>query len=481
MDNNYEHIVPWNGANDTGRDVRMKLHRNFDRIAANFEELAKGDAEVQQWIEEIVKELANFLRKDRPDATKFLLQLLAGAEIGETVDSMTAGKGTLLTADGRIQTERLEVRGSAQFMELIINRLLAQESDFVFTESGHIEQVTALEDATYLLQLRKRWQFDFPAFAEHDVVYGSKNTLLADGSYRTCWFRVLHVDKAKAQMTVVSYPDNEVPGGKNYPPETDTNINRRGNAIDADRQNCWYISSREGTIMYLMGVTKPILEESNYCAWLGLPKRLDLFNGLPINYKQPYLFARGAIIQDLLRVDYQGKPIYELVDVGLWQSDGQYIKGQDSGSQRYIQHQVWHGSCAWRCVVPAATVGRPPKWDNTEWVCVVGDQNYTLAITSSKGRIFRIGQEYTQLGYILKHGEMDISADAWQVKWERESGLQAEDQLWNVEHANAGHTVDITPKDMPTNWAETRKVVFRLTVWLKEGEQPKVREFLINR
>ena len=39
MDNTYENIVPWNGANDTGFDVRKKLERNFDKIKANFVEL----------------------------------------------------------------------------------------------------------------------------------------------------------------------------------------------------------------------------------------------------------------------------------------------------------------------------------------------------------------------------------------------------------------------------------------------------------
>ena len=99
-------------------------------------------------------------------------------------------------------------------------------------------------------------------------------------------------------------------------PKTGTSINRRGTAFDLTARIAGIFSSREGTIMYPWALTKPVLEESNYCAWLGLPKRLDLFNGLPINYKQPYPVCQGAIIQDLLRVDYQGNPIYELVDVG---------------------------------------------------------------------------------------------------------------------------------------------------------------------
>lgn len=76
MDNKYENIVPWNGANDTGWDVRMKLKRNFSRIATNFLELVDKDVELEEWINEIIEELKNFLRKDRPDETHFLIKFL---------------------------------------------------------------------------------------------------------------------------------------------------------------------------------------------------------------------------------------------------------------------------------------------------------------------------------------------------------------------------------------------------------------------
>ena len=459
----FEKIVPWNGQQDTGRDVRLKLDRNWQKVVDAFNTVLEFMV-TSDYLSD------KFLHKDKADQTSFLLKLLAGVEIGDAVDSMNAGRGTLITSDGRIQTDRLEVRGSAQFMELVINRLLAQESDFVFTESGHVENVVPIEEDTFLLTLRKRWQYDFTAFGDQDVVYGSMNTLLQDGSYFTSWFRILSVDTSANQITVALYPDAEVPGGVNYAPVAGMNISRRGNAINEDRQNCWYISAREGTIMYLTGVTKPILEEYNYSAWLGLPKNLELFNNLPINYKQPYLFARGAIIQDLLRVDYQGKPIFEIEDLGLWDANTQYIRGKDPKSNRYIQHQVWYKSCGWRCMADAATVGVPPRWNNTQWICVVGDANYTLAITSSRGRFFRIGQEYTTLGFVLKHGDEDISVDAWQVEWTRESNLPSEDLLWNTEHADRVETVDITPNDMPSNWREVRKVIFRCTVFLKDGE-----------
>ena len=40
MDNKYENIVPWNGEKDTGRDVRLKLERNFNKIMLNFQEIS---------------------------------------------------------------------------------------------------------------------------------------------------------------------------------------------------------------------------------------------------------------------------------------------------------------------------------------------------------------------------------------------------------------------------------------------------------
>ena len=411
-----------------------------------------------------------FLRKDKDDIAEGLIRLLKGAHFGEFVNSMSAGKGGGIDEHGNAQLESLEVRSYMKVMELIINRLSAQEGDFNFTESGTIEKAEELEANTWLLTMRKRWEYDFTAFRENDVIYGSINTLLADGSYITSWMRVLNVDTTANTLTVATYADIDVPAGRNFGPVAGMNLSRRGNATDTERQNCWYISSYEGCIMYLEGVTKPILDESNYYLTLGRPKTLSLFNGLPINYKHPYLYARGAIIQDLLRVDFAGNPVYEVVDLGLWQDNAEYIRGYSESQSRYIQHQVWWKSCCWRCVVEKATVGVAPRWNNLQWVCVVGEGNYTLDITSSSGHLLRFGREFTNIGYILKHGDMDISADVWRVKWTRESGLPEEDLLWNTEHSDVGGTLSITPQDMPTNWVEERRVTFRCTVTIKEGE-----------
>lgn len=114
MNNNYENIVPWNGGNDTGRDVRLKLERNFAKIGLNFNELSGKFSTVDEMFEVIAKELENRLRNDQEDQTDFLLKLLGGALIknGLTVDSV------LVKSDL-----------TARQLRTIISTALAEESD----------------------------------------------------------------------------------------------------------------------------------------------------------------------------------------------------------------------------------------------------------------------------------------------------------------------------------------------------------------
>lgn len=452
------------GAN-TARRVGGLLLRIINALGLSIEELDKL-----------------YLRKDKEDTAQGPLtiqgQLTAngavkaksGLSAGDFVEGISTGKGANIDSNGNAEVESLKVRSYAMFMELIINRLTAQEGDTVFTDSGTIERVRKIDDTSYVLTLRRRWEYDYTSFDEGDVIYGSVNSLLVNGEYRTSWMRVSSVDRSANEITVNLYPDNEVPGGKNSLPSVSMNLSRRGNQTNESRQSCWYISSYEGVIMYLEGVTKPILDESNYYLSVGKPKHLELFDGLPINFSHPYLFARGAIIQDLHRIEYTGNPVYEIVDLGQWDAATQYIRGLDPVRGVYVQHQCWYKSCLWRCVADAATVGLPPRWNNTQWACIVGDSNIHLTLTSTRGNFFRFGQEYTTLVFTLTHGDMDITVDATQVEWTRESGDADEDRVWNVEHSSFSNNLEITPADMPSNWREVKKVVFRCTVTLRDGE-----------
>ena len=254
-----------------------------------------------------------FLRKDQEDGTNFLLKF------GEFIDSMSAGKGAGIFPDGRGQFERLQVRSALEVLELIFNRLSAQEGDFSFSECGTIENIIAMSDGTYTLQMRKRWENDFTAFAEHDIIYGVVNDLASgSGSYYTSWMRVLSVNTTANTLSVVLYPDEEVPGGVNHAPEPLMVVTRRGNPVNEERQGFWYLSSYERCICMLEGVTKPILEEDNYYVIIGRLKHLSLFDNLPINYRHSYVFCRGIVTNDIQTVDWQGELPRVANDRGEW-------------------------------------------------------------------------------------------------------------------------------------------------------------------
>lgn len=415
-----------------------------------------------------LRSLSMFLRKDKLDFTNYLLRLLGGLEVGEAIDSLTAGKGIIADNKGRIQADRMELRSSLTVLEIIFNRLSAMESDYSFSESGTIESVELLEDGTYRLPLRKRWENDFTALDENDVVYGMVNNLASGGGdYYTSWLRVLNVNTVSNTITAVLYPDDEVPGGKNYPPEPLMILSHRGNPVNEDRQAYWYLSSREKCICMLDGVTKPILEENNYAIIIGKLKQLSLFDNLPINYRHSYIYCRGIAIQDLLRIDYQGTPVRSENNRGPWSSEDAVNNPYQSTDTVY--DAVYHVGCKWMCLVTGTL--QEPKWNATGWAQIEGNSELSLAFSSNNGYNFFAGKVNAEFTPIVYWGYNDISADvlAGDWSWTRDSGQVTEDNAWSVAHANNGRVLHLTNEDMPSNWGTTRKVKFTCTAYVRDG------------
>ena len=430
-----------------------------------------------------------YIRKDQPDGTKFQLT------IGEFIDSMIAGKGIGLFPDGRMQADRVEVRGSMTVKELLFNRWFAQEGNVVFSEAGTIERIEKLDDGTWDLYLRRRWEEDITAFAENDVSYGSINSLLSDGAYYDSWFRVLNVMQAENKLNVVLYPDDEVPGDKNYEPAVGMTITRRGNPVNEERQGFWYISSYEFCICYLDGVTKPILEESNYGIIVGRLKRLELFTNLPINYLHSYVYCRGIVVQDILRVDYKGVIPQQANDRGEWStevaaSDEPYQAAHvvDTGSgQVNLYDAVWHYGCKWMCLVTGTT--DEPRYGCVGWAMIEGNPAFTIEIDSSNGWYFdyeaisvtdEAGQPvvFTTLQVVGTLYNQDVTADILDadVSWTRDTGDVAEDNAWAVNRADAGKQLTLTLDDLGTNYQSRTSCKFKATALLRDGKQVEIAE-----
>lgn len=404
------------------------------------------------------RSLVSFLRKDKSDKTEYLLKLLAGGEFGEFVDSMIAGKGAGIFPDGRAQVERLEVRGSLSVLDLIINQIQGMESDYSFTEIGKIESVEDLGESTYRLKIEKRTDFDFMKFQENDVCFSIINTLLTGGSdYYTSWMRILTTNAQENSITVVLYPDSEVPGGTNYPPLAGYNVTRRGNSTLPEaggfngRAQSWMISSREGRIMFLSNVYKPILEDYNYSISIGRFPHTKALEKLPISENETGVMAQTVIAEKFYQLDHNGDVIPNKVDRGVWSLETaqsgapyrfvQHELSKPSGSEYTLleQHTVYHLGCKWGCLSDKTT--DEPKWNSPSWGLLEGDSRYSLQLSLSGGEAFVIGGVDTVMSGRVFYGTIDITDDvmadgATEVEWFRDSGNVPADNLWTPEYVD---------------------------------------------
>lgn len=399
-----------------------------------------------------------------------------GAEFGEFIKSLYAGKGAGIDANGNAEFESVRVRSYFECLELIVNRLSAIEGDQILTEADTIESVDNLGNNCYGLHLRSKWDGYFTAQRENNVLKGIINTLAAgSGLYYTCWMRVNSVNTANNYIEVTAYPDEDTPAGTNYPPCADMKIARWGNQTDKTRQSCIYLSSTEGRIVRLTGVTKPIIEPENYGATFGtLPEFLRSMD-LPIVDGQDYVYARGLIVQDIIRIDYKGKPISEVIDRGPWAAGAAYYcEALNPETGIYEISDVWYMGCKWRCAKTGTTTA--PAWNNTDWAMVEGNPQFTVEFADTD-YIFDPDRFSLTLTIIARLYNMDITDDILpaDVEWTRYSedanGVPrtASDNAWALKRAGAGKSLSLTIEDCDLNGYMPRTLKFIATVTLRDG------------
>lgn len=406
---------------------------NNKKIKAGYADIA-GDIEGDKYI-----------HKDRVDRTDYLLQF------GEFIDSLIAGKGAGIYPDGRAQFNTLEVRDSLTVLRLIINEIHAMAGDFSFSDCGAIEKVELLDDGTYRLTMEKRTDTDWTTLEENDVLCSIVNSLLIGGTdYYTSWFRPVSKNRNDNTLTVVLYPDSEVPGGKNYPPVEGYNVTRKGNAKVPDageapneRAQSWLISSREGRIMFLQNVFKPILEDYNYALTLGRFPNVKMIEKLPIGSTDVGVMSKIGVFEKIYEADWNGTIIPKKVDRGEWslataQGDEPYrfvdyetLLENQKVITTLEQHTVYHYGCKWGCLIDK-TIDEP-KWNSAGWVLLEGDKNYYLDFIAP-GTAKR-GQVNMDITAWIKYANRDITnvllaTTGVSVEWLRDTGNIPADNSW---------------------------------------------------
>jgi hypothetical protein len=371
MDNKYENIVPWNGANDTGRDVRMKLERNFSKVAANFSELVNRDAEFEEWINAIIEELKNFLRKDRPDKTNFLLSFLAGAVFGEDgfASGMT-GFGARIDEKGNGEMRGLRLWEWLEVPELRFNRVEVYAGIKWRTPGvGIIESVEIdtdsegklLSTGTVHLKLEAG---EMGAVAADDISMGiihfDDGTLNAteDSDDSKGNFRFAGFGTAYFRITGVSGQDNgtfrySLRPGTTLHPQKYMHFSCYGNFTNPDRQTSVYETRTYSRMLRNQNTWE--ISAANIAMQSGDLSNLNV-HGLDMTGYSMYLnsvYFTGTVRQ--MKPD--GTPVYTANDRGAWMPKTKYD----------FYDRVSHDGSIWLCVNEKGSSSEPSE-GNADWL-----------------------------------------------------------------------------------------------------------------
>lgn len=407
-----------------------------------------------------------------------------GVEIGEFVTGLYTGTGAAIDEKGNAEVESLRVRSYLEVMELIINRLSAIEGDQILTEADTIETVDDLGDGLYRLKLKEKWEGYFTAQVVGNVVKGIINTLASgSGVYYTSWMLVKDVDTATNQIIVQTYPDEDTPAGRNFPPCELMKIARWGNVADEKRQSCLYFSSSDNRILRLSRVTKPIIDIGNYGFILGeLPEWFyDPEQKLPINKDGDAIYVKTLVYQNAVKMNYQGKPEATIVDRGNWMENPEepyHFEAINSQTGVYETSDVWYRGCKWRCIKDCPTGA--PRYDSMEWFMIEGNPDFSISIEVENGGMLDYdwfaahGTDLVVTGQI--HNQ-DVTADILDkdVSWTRRSKdaegnwRVSDDEAWNA-LLRKGKTLHLTVDDISYNSSGLPQMLeFTATALLRDG------------
>lgn len=424
--------------------------------------------------------------------TEAIAQLKKGATFGEFISGLYTGKGGQVDSLGNAELESLKIRTSLQVVELIVNRLRAMDADILLTEGDTIESVTKDSDGTYTLKLREKWDGYFTAQAENNVIKGIYNTLAkGSGDYYTSWMRVNSVNTANNTINVTLYPDDETPAGQNFEPQPMMNIARWGNQTDKSRQSCFYFSSTEGRIVKLINVTKPILDDANYGATFGsLPEFVPNIkdsdgNLLPIKEGLDYVYTPGIVYMDAIKLNkwtLEREPEY--VDRGGYdKSQKYYCRAENPDTGVFETSDVWYFGCKFRC--QKNLTANPPAWNSTDWAMIEGNPDFTVDFAEPE-QLVDADNINIPLTIIAKLYNQDVTDDiltsdiAWTRYSEDADGVERvnDDNAWAAKRAGAGKQIILTADDMGFNGYMPKKIQFKATVTLRDGETEKTAEVI---
>lgn len=345
--NEFENIIPWNGMNDTGRDVRLKWERNFARVASNFSI--------------IIEELKNCLRKDRPDSTNFLLSLLGGAKVGENLtfgEYITNVSGGMIDENGIAELESLFLRSELIVPAIRYNFMTYFMGYNIISPGGglKVKDFTDNGDGTWTVVPDLDEGIPCGQYVD-DILTGfwyDKNADSGDfAGFRKMQFRVMSVDYDEKTFVMAPRPDTE------SVPYKELKLGQTGNFTNENRQTYIVIDTRDGsnciTLFEHANTWDP--EPAQMPAWFGKKRGMTVQGINADNY--------SAVLQNIIMTGliYQIDEITgDTVRVPLWKGD--WVKGKYG-----YYNEVSHNGSRYLCVNPDGTEQEPGT--GSDWLVTV--------------------------------------------------------------------------------------------------------------
>lgn len=345
--NEFENIIPWNGMNDTGRDVRLKWERNFARVTSNFSI--------------IIEELKNCLRKDRPDSTNFLLSLLGGAKIGKNLtfgEFITNVSGGMIDEKGIAELESLFLRSELIVPAIRYNFMTYFMGYNIISPGGglKVKDFTDNGDGTWTVVPDLDEGIPCGQYVD-DILTGfwyDKNADSGDfAGFRKMQFRVMSVDYDAKTFVMAPRPDTE------SVPYKELKLGQTGNFTNENRQTYIVIDTRDGsnciTLFEHANTWDP--EPAQMPAWFGKKRGMTVQGINADNY--------SAVLQNIIMTGliYQIDEITgDTVRVPLWKGD--WVKGKYG-----YYNEVSHNGSRYLCVNPDGTEQEPGT--GSDWLVTV--------------------------------------------------------------------------------------------------------------
>lgn len=356
---------------------------NYKITPKNFSKEIMGDVQAEvgkRFLSRVLPDYALERITFNKGITSNGITKLQDTEFGTYQSGMYNGSGGKIDSDGNAELTSLTLRAFLEAPEYRYNRLTLIGEEIAIGAGAIIETVEETPSG-YTLGLKLE-EGELNPFWVDDIIKGIFNQ---GGGFSTTWARV--TDSREGFIDVILGADEAVYGNKNYPPREFMNIARWGNFTVKERQSVMFLSAKTSSIQILDGLDnyKGGYINAQWGKPAGLESIID-FSKLPINKNDSYLYTRGLLVQDIIKVDYKGRPLKEYRDRGVWSS----INAINDPYQSTIalQDEAWVGADKYRCITNETT-DKPSK-TSQNWILVLSIKDEIIENNPTVWDIFAV-------------------------------------------------------------------------------------------